>query len=237
MGMSNRAIVRLMAAALAVLPWAAAAQAPAAKAIRLVVPYGAGGGVDVLARTTAQKLAERGRPAIVDNRPGASGIVAAEIVMKAPPDGLTLFLADTGHYAINPALRAQLPYEPLRDFAPVIEAVDTHLFLTAGAALPVTSVAEFVVLSKSRPGGLLCGSSGNGSPHHLAVELLRVLSGANLVHVPYKGSAQAVTALLAGDVAAIFAGSSSTLAHVKAGKLRLLAAIPLNNRTKITNDP
>lgn len=236
MGVSIRAMVRLLAAALAFLAAGAEAQA-LAKPIRFVVPFAPGGGIDVLARTLTQKMSERGRPAIVDNRPGASGIVAVELVMKAPPDGFTLLVADSGHFAINPNIHPKLPYDPLRDFAPVVEAANTHLFLTVGAAFPGSSVADFVALSKSRPDGLLYGSSGNGSPHHLAMEMLRVTSGANVVHVPYKGVAQAVPALLAGDVVALFAGASSTLSHVKAGKLRMLAVVSEKRAGFLPNIP
>jgi tripartite-type tricarboxylate transporter receptor subunit TctC len=228
----------ILAVVLACLAGIAAAQAPTAKPIRLVVPFGAGGGPDTLARILAHKLAEAfGQPAMVDNRPGSGGIVAAELVMKAAPDGTTLLVADSGHYAINPNLRAKLPYDPLRDFAPVIEAVDTHLFLTVGASLPARSVAEFVALSRSRPGGLHYGSSGSGSPHHLAMELLRLVSEANLIHVPYKGVAQSVPALLSGDVAALFAGPSSLLPHVRAGKLRMLAVASGRRATFAANVP
>jgi tripartite-type tricarboxylate transporter receptor subunit TctC len=223
MRFSDRAMAPLFAAAVALLAAVAQAQTPAARPIRMIVPFASGGGTDTVARTLAQKMSERGRAMIVDNRPGASGIVAAEIVMNAPADGYTLFVADSGHFAINPAMRKQLPYDPLRDFAPVIEAVASHLCLTVGAAFPGNSVADFVAVSKSRTDGLMYGTAGTGSPHHLAMELLRVLSEAKLTHVPYKGSAQAVPALLAGDVDAVFAGTSSTLALVKAGRLRLLA--------------
>ena len=225
MGISIRATLQLLLAALAFCAAGAQAQSQAAKPIRLVVPFGPGGGIDILARSLAQKMSEKGRLAMVENRSGASGIVGVELVMNAPADGFTLLVADSGHFAINPNIHPKLPYDMQRDFAPVVEAANTHLFLTVGSAFSGSSVAEFVALSKSRADGLLFGSSGNGSPHHLAMEMLRVTSGANFVHVPYKGVAQAVPALLAGDVVALFAGASSTLAQVKAGKLRMLAVV------------
>jgi tripartite-type tricarboxylate transporter receptor subunit TctC len=237
MGVTIRATVRLLAAALALFAAGAEAQSPAAKPIRFVVPFGPGGGIDVLARSLSQKMSERGRLAMVDNRPGASGIVGVELVMRAPADGFTLLVADSGHFAINPNIHPKLPYDPLRDFAPVVEAASTHLFLTVGAAFSGGSVGEFVAMSKSLPDALLFGSSGNGSPHHLAMEMLRVTSGAKLVHVPYKGVAQAVPALLAGDVVAIFAGASSTLAHVKAGRLRMLAVVSERRAGFLPNIP
>ena len=237
MGPSFRTTMQLMTVALAFFAAAAHAQPQAAKPIRLVVPFGPGGGIDVLARSLAQKMGERGRPALVENRAGASGIVGVELVMNAPADGFTLLVADSGHFAINPNIHPKLTYDPLRDFTPVVEAAKTHLILTVGAGFSGSSVAEFVAMSKSRPEGLLFGSSGNGSPHHLAMEMLRSTSGANLVHVPYKGVAQAVPALLAGDVVALFAGASSTLAHVKAGKLRMLAVVSEKRAGFLPNIP
>jgi len=222
MNANIRRLLHSLVAAFAVVSLGAQAQSPSAKPIRIVAPFAAGGGTDTVARTIAQKMSERGRPMMVDNRPSAGGIVAAEIVAKAAPDGYTLFVGDSGHFAINPNLYKDLSYDPVRDFAPVIEAVDTHLGLTVRGDFPAATLAEFIAQSKSRPKGLLYGSPGNGSPHHLAMELLRSLSNAKLVHVPYKGSAQAAPALLAGDIDALFAGPSSTMSLVKAGRLKIL---------------
>ena len=198
----------------------ALAQQPA---MRLVVPYGSGGAPDVLARALATKLSERlGQPVIVDNRPGGSGLIAAQAVKQAAPDGQTLFVADTGHWAINVALRPDLPYDPLKDFTPVSQAVSTPLFLAVNSSLPVKNVAELVALANSRPGGLLYGSSGNGSPHHLGLAQIQTLTKANLQHVPYKGVAQSVPALLAGDIAVCFFGLPSIAPHVKSGKARII---------------
>lgn len=217
--------MKLIALVFALIALPAFAQAPAGKSIRLVVPFGAGGGPDALARMIAPKLAENmGIPVVVDNRPGASGIIAAENVMKSPPDGSALFLADSAHYAINPHLR-KLPYDPQKDFVAVIEATSSELYITVNAAVPANSVQELVAYAKSRPGGLLYGSSGSGSPHHLAIELLKLESGANFVHVPYKGVAQSVPAILSGDVPLIISGPVALLGHHKAGKVRMLAAI------------
>lgn len=203
---------------------AASAQSWPTKPVRFVVPYGAGGAPDVLSRTLAQKLSERlGQQVIVDNRPGAGGIIAAENVAKSPPDGYSLFIADTGHFAINVSLYKKLPYDPVRDFVPVIHAVSTPLFMAVGAAQPVRNLQELLALAKSRPEGVLFGSSGNGSVHHLAMAQIKALSGANLVHVPYKGVAQSVPAVLAGDVVTIFVGLPSILPHVKSGKARIIA--------------
>lgn len=200
--------------------------AAAQKTIRLVVPFGAGGGPDVLARLLAPEM---GRimelPSLVDNRPGAGGIIAAEYVMKSPPDGATLFVADSAHYGINPSLRSKLPYDPQKDFVPVIEASSSMLYVTVGAQVPAGTLQELVALARSRPEGLNYGSSGSGSPHHLAMELLKLESGANFVHIPFKGVAQSVPALLSGDVAVVVAGPASLLPHARAGKLRMIAAV------------
>jgi tripartite-type tricarboxylate transporter receptor subunit TctC len=200
-----------------------AGAASAQKTLRFVVPYGAGGAPDVMSRMLAAKLAERnGHAVIVDNRPGASGIIAAQLVQQAAPDGQTLFVADTGHFAINVSLQPKLPYDPLRDFVPVIEAISSPLFLAVNSSLPVHNVKELLALARSKPEGLSYGSSGNGSVHHLGMAQITALSGANLTHVPYKGVAQSVPAVLSGDVAAAFFGLPSILPHVKSGKARLI---------------
>ncbi|MBI4293104.1 MAG: tripartite tricarboxylate transporter substrate binding protein [Betaproteobacteria bacterium] len=197
--------------------------AAAQKTLRLVVPYGAGGAPDVMSRTLAAKLSERnGHPVIVDNRPGASGIIAAQLVQQAAPDGQTLFVADTGHFAINVSLHSKLPYDPRKDFVPVIQAISTPLFLAVNSSLPVHNVNELIALARSKPEGLSYGSSGNGSVHHLGMAQITAVSGAKLTHVPYKGVAQSVPAVLSGDVAAAFFGLPSILPHVKSGKARLI---------------
>ena len=182
----------------------------------------------------AQKLSERlGQQVIVDNRPGAGGIIAAENVVNSPPDGYSIFIADTGHFAINVSLYKKLPYDPVRDFVPVIHAVYTPLFLVVGAAQPVQRLQDLLALAKSRPEGVLYGSSGNGSAHHLMMAEIKALTGANLIHVPYKGVAQSVPAVLAGDVVAIFVGLPSIQPHVKSGKARIIA---VNKHTSLMPD-
>ena len=199
------------------------ATAAAQKTLRFVVPYGSGGAPDVMSRTLADKLSQRlGHPVIVDNRPGASGIIAAQLVQQAAPDGQTLFVADTGHFAINVSLNPKLPYDPRKDFVPVIEAIGSPLFLAVNSPLPVHNVKDLLALAKSKPEGLSYGSSGNGSVHHLGMAQIKTISGANLTHVPYKGVAQSVPALLSGDIVAAFFGLPSILPHVKSGKARLI---------------
>ncbi len=212
-----------------------AAQGFPSRSIRLVVPYGAGGSPDVLARVLGQRLGENiGQQVVVDNRPGAGGIIAAEIVAKSPADGYTLFIADTGHVAINPSLYPKLPYDPLRDFTPVTLAVSTPLFMAVNAALHIDTVKQLIDYARAKP-GVLYGSSGNGSSHHLGIELFRLLTGVNLVHVPYKGVAQSVPAVITGDVAVIFAALPSLAPHVKTGKIRLIA-VGTAKRTPIMPD-
>ena len=195
-----------------------------AKPVRMVVPYAAGGLPDTMTRTLAQRLGEAlGRQIVVDNRPGAGGISGTELVAKSAPDGYTLLVADVGQVAINPHLYAKLPYDPLKDFAAVSLVGISSLFLVAHASIPAASFAELVALAKARPGQLNYGSSGNGSIHHLATEVLKASLGLDIVHVPYKGTGQSVPALLGGQVSLILSALPSIESHVKAGRLRLLA--------------
>jgi len=200
-----------------------AAQGFPSTPIRMVVPYPPGGAPDALTRMVGQRLGESiGWKIVVDNRPGGSGIIADGIFAKAPPDGHTLFVVDTSHLAVNPSLFPNLPYDPLRDYAPVTNAVTVTLFLTVNAALPVQTVGQLIEYAKSRP-GIPYASSGNGSSAHIGIELFKLLAGINMTHVPYKGVAQAVPALLSGDVLVGFFAGPSVLPHVKAGKARVLA--------------
>lgn len=223
----------VLATVLAVGAAAVAAQPYPNRPVRFVVPYGAGGAPDVFARALSQKLGERlGQQVVVDNRPGAGGIIAAELVQKSPPDGYTLFIADTGHFAINVSLYPKLPYDPVKHFTPVINAVSTPLVMAVGTAVPAQNVQELIALARSRPEGLAYGSSGNGSPHHLAMAQVRALTQANFSHVPYKGVAQSVPALISGDVAVIFVGLPSIQPHVRSGKARLIA-VNMPRRTSL----
>ena len=211
-------------ASLALCAGHVSAQAFPNKPVRLVVPYGAGGAPDVSSRMIGQKMSETlGQQVVIDNKPGAGGIIAAELVAKSPADGYALFVADTGHFAINPALYPKLPYDPLRDFTPVATAVSTPLILVANpTTLPVNNVAEMIAAARAKP-GIPFGSSGNGSPHQLFMEMLKQAAGVQLTHVPYKGVAQSVPGILSGDVAMLFVGITSVKAHVTSGKLRVLA--------------
>ena len=200
-----------------------AAQNFPSRPIRFIVPFAGGGSPDVLARVVGKKVGESvGQPVLVENRPGASGMIAADLVAKAPADGHTVFVSSVPHLAINPHMFPKLPYNPLKDFAPISIGVTTQLFLVVNASLPVRSITEFLDYAKAHS-GLTYGTPGTGSQHHLAMELFRQQAGMNLVHVPYKGVAQSTLALLAGEIDVILTSFPTVAAHVKTGRVRLLA--------------
>ena len=209
-------------AVLAVVALPAAAQNYPQKALRIVVPFPAGGTTDILARAIGQKLTEQFKQQVViDNRPGAGANIGAEIAARSPPDGYTLFGISTIH-AINPSLYSKLAYDPIRDFAPITNVAATSQILAVHPSLPVTSVKAFIAYAKARPGELNYSSAGNGSQPHLTGELFKTMTGVNLVHVPYKGAPPAMTDLLAGQVALTFATAPSAVPHVRSAKLRAL---------------
>ena len=204
----------------------ALSQAPAypTRPIRLVVPFPPGGATDILARDVAQKLTEAwGQSVVVDNRPGAGGNIGAELVAKAAPDGYTLLMGTVGTHAINASLYAKMPYDHIRDFAPVILVASVPNVLEVNPALPVNSVAELIAYAKANPGKLNFASSGNGTSIHLSGELFKVMAGVQMTHVPYKGSAPAVADLISGQVQLMFDNLPPSLPQIKAGKLRALA--------------
>ena len=201
---------------------AAGAQWPA-KPVRLICPY-PGGPVDVSSRVIAQKLQEAlGQPVIVETRPGAGGVIAAEYVARSAPDGYTLLMGAIATHAINPALMPTLPYDPIKDFRHVALVVQVPNVLIVNNDLPAKNVAELVALAKSRPGKLDFGSGSTGSTGHLAGELFKQMSGTYMVHIPYKASAPAVLDLLAGRLQLMFDNLASSLPNIKAGKVRALA--------------
>ncbi len=192
------------------------------KSIRIVVPAGAGGITDLLARIVGQKLGENiGQQVVIDNRAGASGIVGSEIVAKAPPDGYMLLMVYPSH-AANPGLFAKIPYDTVNDFAPITMVSGVHLVLTVTNSLPAKSVKEIIALAKRNPGVLNYGSTGTGSLGHLAAELFRSMSGAQITHVPYKGAPQVITALISGEIGMFFDPPITAVPQVKAGKTRAL---------------
>lgn len=214
---------RVFCLTLFAVPLAATAQTYPVKPIRFIVPFPAGAGTDILARAIAQKLNEAwGQPVTIDNRPGASTIIGSEIVAKAPPDGYTIIMASNNH-AVNPALFAKLPYDTVRDFAPVARVAILPLVLVVHPSVPAKNVKELVALARSKPGQLNYASTGNGSPPHLGGEVFKQLAKLDLVHVPYKGSVPALTDVVGGQVSLMFANTLSTLPQVRAGRLRALA--------------
>jgi tripartite-type tricarboxylate transporter receptor subunit TctC len=201
----------------------AIAQYPA-KPVRMVVPFPAGGPTDIVGRTIGQKLNETlGQPVIVDNRAGAGGVTGTEQVAKAPPDGYTVLLGSISGLAVAMSLYPNRGYDSLRDFAPVTQAVTVTNILVVHPSLPVRNVRELLALARARPGMLNYASSGSGTVTHLAGELFKTLGHVNIVHVPFKGGAPALTALMSGEVQMSYENSLIVVPHIKAGKLRALA--------------
>ncbi len=210
-------------AALLCVATVAGAQSYPHKAVRIIVPFAAGGGTDLVARTLAPRLTESlSQPFVVENRGGAGGVIGAEMVARSAPDGYTLVMGTPGSMTINPNLTAKLPYDPLRDFAPISLATISPFVLTVHPSLPVKNLKEFIAFAKTQPGRLNYGTSGNGSVSHLSTEYLKVLTGIDLVHVPYKGSSLALTDTLAGQLQVLFDNLPVVQPHLKSGKLRLM---------------
>jgi tripartite-type tricarboxylate transporter receptor subunit TctC len=200
------------------------AQPYPSRPIRFIVPYTPGGLGDSFARAVGEDLAKRmGQPVVIDNRPGASQAIGAEATAKAPPDGHTIFMGTQSGLVANTIARRKLPYDPVRDLAPVSMLFTTPLYLVVHPSLPAKSLKELVALARAKPGKLTFASIGNGSSQHLAGEMLRARAKVDIVHVPYKGSSPAITDLLGGQVDMMFEGGVSSLPHVKSGKLRALA--------------
>lgn len=216
----------------------AAAQDYPQRPARLIVPYAAGGLPDTMTRLVTQRLSEIfTQQFLVENRPGAGGIGACELVAKSPADGYTLLVADVAQTAINPALYAKLPYDTLRDFAPISIMGTSGQFLVAHASIPVNNLKELVALAKARPKQLSYGSGGNGSLHHLSMAALAAPLGLDLLHVPYKGTAQAVPAMLSGEVALVFSALPSIAQHWKSGRVKLLAVNTARRSAQAPNVP
>jgi tripartite-type tricarboxylate transporter receptor subunit TctC len=202
---------------------AALAQYPE-KPIRLIVPFAAGGGNDNIARLVGKHLSDSlGRQLVIDNRPGAGGVLGAELAAKAAPDGYTLFLGGVGSHAVNPNLNANLPYDPIRDFAPVALLASAPLILVVHPSVPAASFKAFVALARSKPRQLNYASNGNGSSSHLAAVMFDSMTGVDMVHVPYKGLSPALTDLLSGRVQLMFSSVVAILPHIRAERLRGLA--------------
>ena len=194
------------------------------KPIRLIVPFAPGGGNDTVARAIALSVgASLGQPVVVDNRAGAGGMLGAQSAAKSPPDGHTLFLGGVGSHAVNPNLHARLPYDPVKDFAPITLIASAPSVLVVHPSLPARTLAEFTALAKASPGRINYATNGSGSSAQLAAVLYESMAGVQMVHVPYKGLAPALVDLLAGEVQAMFSSVVAIVPNIKAGRLRALA--------------
>ena len=214
----------LLSAVCTALPLTAAGQAYPVKPIRIVAPSGAGGPVDVICRTVSQALGEvLGQQFVVENRVGAAGLIGTESVVKSAPDGYTLLFGFSGPLAIVPHLNPKTPYDPQRDLVAISQLAAAPYVLLVHPTVPAKSVKQLVALAKARPGKMNFGSGGTGVGIHMAGELFKVAAGVNILHVPYKGAAPAMTALMAGEVDMMFNGMSPALPHIKAERVRALA--------------
>jgi len=228
---------KLIALALVMTAGAASAQTYPTKAVRLVVPFLAGGSTDIVGRTVAQKLSEMwGQQAFVDNRPGGGTTIGTEMVAKAAPDGYTL-LVTPAPFTINPSLLTKLPYDALTDFAPITLINTTPLVMVVNPGVPAKNVKELIALAKAKPGKLNFGSSGTGGSNHLAGELFDAMAGVKMVHIPYKGNAGALTDIVGGHLDVVYNGITSAVALIRGGKLRALAVTSLQRSAALPDVP
>ena len=214
----------VLAACCAVVTAGACAQSYPVKPVRLIVPYPPGGGTDIFARILGSRLAETfGQQVVIEQRPGAGGVIGAEAAAKAAPDGYTLLIGQASNLAINVSLMRKLPYEPLRDFAPITLIAASPSLLIVHPSLPVSTIKDLVALAKLKPGAINYASAGNGSPGHLAAEYLKTVAKIDLVHIPYKGAVPALTDVIAGQASLYFTSPLVAQPYVKAGRLRQIA--------------
>ncbi|MDO8248350.1 MAG: tripartite tricarboxylate transporter substrate binding protein [Rhodoferax sp.] len=208
------------------------------KPITIVVPFSAGGTTDILARIVGQALStELGQPVIIDNRAGAGGNIGGQVAAKATADGHTLFMGTVGTHAINASLYKKMPFDPIKDFAPLTRVANVPNLLVANPAQPYKSVAELIAYAKANPGKVNFGSSGNGSSIHLSGELFNAMAKVQMVHVPYKGSAPAMTDLLGNQIGIMFDNLPSAIQHVRSGKLRPIAVTTAKRSPELPNVP
>lgn len=234
---NDRYLILVIATCAVALGPEAAAQAWPARPVRMIVPFAAGGGTDIQARLFSAKLGPAlGQTLIVDNRPGGGGNIGAELVAKAPPDGYTV-LFQSASLAVNQTLYTKLNYNALRDLAPVMLVSSTPLLLVVHPSVPVKSVKELIVLAKAKPDSFNFGSNSSGSTSHLSAELLKTMTGTRMTHIPYKGSGQATTALLGGEIDMLFSTMPPAVPHVRAGKLRALAVTTLKRSPVLPDVP
>jgi tripartite-type tricarboxylate transporter receptor subunit TctC len=231
-------MMRIAVLAVALLAAGAVSSQPyPSKPIRMIVGFAPGGGTDVTARAVVQELsAALGQRIVIDNRPGANGVIGAEIAAKSPADGYTILMVNSGH-TVNPGMYRKLPYDTTRDFAPVSLVAMLANVLVTHPSLPPKIFPEFVRFAKARPGAIHYGSGGHGASSHLAMELLKNTAGIDLVHVPYKSGGQSTAAILTGDVAASFNTIPSAVPHIKAGRLRAIGVSSLQRSASMPQVP
>jgi len=229
-----------IAIAIIILGWSphsAAAETYPSRPIRIIVPFAAGGAVDTFARLIGARMSESlGQPVIVENRPGAAGNIAAEVVAKSPPDGYTILQHTNGH-ALNSALRSKLSYDPVKDFVPVTQLTTSPVVVVSGGKQGINSLGQLIALARSKPGAINYGSTGVGSPLHLAMEMLKVAARIDVVHVPYRGDAPLNTALLAGEVQVAIVPLATALQHFQSGALTPLAVTTAERSPVLPNVP
>src|SRR5438477_5874573 len=234
----TRSLQRIFFAALIAIAACASAQTYPSKPIRLVVPYPPGGTTDILARDVGQRLQDGlGQPVVIDNRPGAAGNIGTDMVAKAAPDGYTLLMGTVNTHAINAGLYSKLPYDHIKDFVPVILVARVSNVLEVNPNVPVHTVADLIKLAKEKPGQLNFASSGSGTSIHMSGELFKTMAGVDMTHVPYKGSAPALTDLMGGQVQLMFDNLPSSLQQIKAGKLRAIAVTSAQRAPALPNVP
>jgi tripartite-type tricarboxylate transporter receptor subunit TctC len=208
------------------------------KPVRILIAFPPGGAIDIVARVMSPRLSESiGQPVLVENRPGAGGLLGTELAAKAAPDGHTVFFGTLGNLSVNPLLYPKLPFDIGRDFAPLTQVVSTTFMLYVNPASPVKTVNDLIALAKSRPGALNYSSSGNGGAPQLAAELFNSMAGVKMVHIPYKGSNQSVTDVIGGQVQLTFDSLALGLPHVKAGKLRAVATLGSKRISQLPDVP
>ena len=220
---------------LAACPAVVLAQTYPVKTVRLIVPFPPGGGVDFIGRIVGQKLSERlGQQVAVDNRSGANGIVGLEVLKGAPPDGYTIAAASAGPLTVNPFIYKKLPYDTLKDFTHIANMVNFPLLLVSHPSLPVKNVKELIALARAQPGQVIYSSPGTGNSGHLAAELFNSMAKTKILHVPYKGTAPAVLAVLSGEAQLTYSSIPTILPHVKSGRVR---ALGIGNAQRIPSLP
>jgi tripartite-type tricarboxylate transporter receptor subunit TctC len=235
---SSQFVIKILCITLLALVSGSALAAYPDRPVRLVVPFPPGGPTDIVARPLAQKLSENlGQQVIVDNRGGAGGNIGAAAVVKSAADGYTLLMGTVGTHAINASLYKKLTFDPVKDFAPVSLVAQAAVVLVVHPSVPAKTLNEFIALAKFKPGQITFGSAGSGSPGHLTGELFKDMAVVDLVHVPYQGSAPAITDLLGGQIQAMFDPIQATLPHVKAGNLRILGVSSPKRSSALPNVP